>query len=138
MEVEVKVFRSGKNASFYFVFIGSKCRVEEFIINLKKKNKNSYEKLISFIDKICVTGIEPWKGNEERYKRLEKYKGNTIWELKQWGIRIFDIEQGENIIFLDACEKKQNKMNKKTRESLNRSKTIIDILLRGGIVNGLG
>ena len=138
MEVELKVFRAGRNASFYFVLVGGKCRVEEFIINLRKKNTVSYTKLLAFIDKICKSGIELWKGNEEKYKRLEKYKGSTIWELKQWGIRIFDIEKGKNLILLDAFEKKQNKMNKKNLESLKRSKSMIDTLIREGVINGLG
>lgn len=138
MEIEIKNFRSGKNASFCFVFIGGKCRVEEFILQLKKKNRASYTKLLAFIDKICESGIELWKGNDEKYKRLEKYKGSTIWELKQWGIRIFDIEKEKNLILLDACEKKQNKMSKKNRESLKRSKSILDTLIREGVINGLG
>lgn len=137
MVADLKLFRGGKTTSIFFVVIEGNSKVEDFFVNLRQKHRREYEKLMAFMERISENGTEPWKGNDEKYKFIETHRGYTIWKIKQWGLRVLDIEKGKNLILLDAFQKKQKKMNKKNLKNLDRAKRTIDILHNNGVMNGL-
>jgi len=106
--VKKQLLKRGRKLDIYCLYEGDRCLLLEFLLDLAKRNKRAYARVLALIEKTADYGPPH---NTEKYRKL--HGGIELWELKPRPVRIMLFyDEANNMILTHGFLKKRDKTPK--------------------------